>query len=236
MSELIAYLDDSGSGGDSPYCVVAGYMATGNTWTKFSNAWQDALDKEPSIQYFKSTEAESLRGEFWGWEITDRNARVEKLVGVATRYGLTEVCVAVPIAAYNSTIKSTLSEKVRNPYFMCVAGIMASFSAYLPSDDRVSLVFDRQGSFEKFTVGVYGELKSLPRFRDKILSVSHADDKCILPLQAADMIAWQTRRYLCVTDERPRPTLASLLNLPGLRTTMDSAVLRDLARMLSLIP
>lgn len=59
-----AFVDDSGSGGDSPYYVLAGYSADEATWRAFWGDWQGVLDLSPKLDYFKMSEAESLKGQF----------------------------------------------------------------------------------------------------------------------------------------------------------------------------
>ena len=60
----LAFIDDSGSGGDSPYYILAGYSAPKATWAAFWPDWQAALDVPPKLEYFKMSEAESLKGQF----------------------------------------------------------------------------------------------------------------------------------------------------------------------------
>ncbi len=234
VAMLEAFLDDSGSGGDSPYCVVAGYMGTGREWAKFTTRWQEALDLEPQIDYFKMSEAESRRGQFWGWSPEDRDVRVGKFVEVVSRSRLSELSCAVSVPAYNKILRWNLPEAVRSPYFMCISGVMAALKSQLPMGDRVALTFDEQGSFEKFTVGTYGELKRLPGFASILAGVAHRDDKITLPLQAADLVAWQQRRFLS-TDERPRAHYAELRLVGGIRVTLTELMLRGLSQNLGLI-
>jgi hypothetical protein len=53
-----------GSGGDSPYYILAGYCAPEATWAAFWPDWQAALDVAPKLEYFEMSEAESLKGSF----------------------------------------------------------------------------------------------------------------------------------------------------------------------------
>ena len=48
-----AFVDDSGSGGDSPYFVSAGYTAPESIWNGFVPEWQRILDLSPKLEYFK---------------------------------------------------------------------------------------------------------------------------------------------------------------------------------------
>jgi Protein of unknown function (DUF3800) len=58
---LKAFIDDSGSGGDSPWFVLAGYVGTVEAWDAFEQSWRTVLDVSPKLEYFKASEAESLR-------------------------------------------------------------------------------------------------------------------------------------------------------------------------------
>jgi hypothetical protein len=49
---LRAFIDDSGSGGDSPWYVLAGYVATTEEWNAFNESWTAALHELPRIDYF----------------------------------------------------------------------------------------------------------------------------------------------------------------------------------------
>ena len=60
---LKAFIDDSGSGGDSEWYVLAGYLGTIQGWDSFDAQWMDILNRHPRIAYFKSSEAESLRSD-----------------------------------------------------------------------------------------------------------------------------------------------------------------------------
>src|SRR3990172_9989052 len=51
---LQAYIDPSGKG-DPHHLVMAGYIATAETWIDFSNAWKAKLD-EAGFEYFKMSE------------------------------------------------------------------------------------------------------------------------------------------------------------------------------------
>jgi hypothetical protein len=73
---VLAFVDDSGSGGDSLFSVLAGYSATEPTWAAFWRDWQDALDLDPKIAYFKMSEAESRKGQFEGFCSEGRTRRV----------------------------------------------------------------------------------------------------------------------------------------------------------------
>ena len=62
---LAAHIDDSGSQGEGPVFVLAGYVAYTDQWKKFSDQWQMALDTRPRLKVAKINHAVRLE-EGWG--------------------------------------------------------------------------------------------------------------------------------------------------------------------------
>jgi hypothetical protein len=61
---LQAYVDASGTG-DPRFLVIAGYIATDETWTEFSKEWKSRLDCA-GMPYFKMNQM-SRKPEIAGW-------------------------------------------------------------------------------------------------------------------------------------------------------------------------
>jgi hypothetical protein len=78
----LAFIDDSGSGGDSSYSVLAGYVASESEWNIFDVDWQKVLDAPPKLEYFKMKEAESRKGQFADFTEDERDARLDQFVDV----------------------------------------------------------------------------------------------------------------------------------------------------------
>src|SRR6516164_5038315 len=84
---LKAFVDDSGSGGDSLWYVLAGYVGTVEAWDSFEVPWRAVLDSPPKLEYFKASEAESLRpdGQWAGVSKNERNARLNSFIRVISK-------------------------------------------------------------------------------------------------------------------------------------------------------
>jgi hypothetical protein len=50
---LKAFIDDSGSGGDSPWYVLARYLGTVEGCDSFDAQWNEVLHRNPRVEYFK---------------------------------------------------------------------------------------------------------------------------------------------------------------------------------------
>jgi hypothetical protein len=92
----LAFVDDSGSGGDAPYYVLAGYSASEYVWQDFYRHWQAVLDGSPKQVHFKMREAESLKGQFTGFSPEQRNRRLNEFIDVVLQHDLQEPSVAIP--------------------------------------------------------------------------------------------------------------------------------------------
>jgi hypothetical protein len=92
---MLAHVDASGTMGDSPVFVMAGYIATVPAWESFTAEWQAALDGPRPIKYFKMAEAWMRREQFDGWSIAERDAKLRLLAPVVKRHALAAVIFVV---------------------------------------------------------------------------------------------------------------------------------------------
>ena len=201
-----AYVDDSGNG-QPPVFLLAGFVAHGEQWEQFSGQWQEVLDGPPKLEYFKMREAARLEGQFKNWTEGDRDSRLWEFLTVIRRN--VKLCVKwiVPDDAYDSVIKGRVARGMDNPYFLSFYGIMIGLPQYQEQhslDEPVDFIFDEQ--MEKSTLvqnGYDSFVKFAPDSVKRLLGGRpiHRDDKQLLPLQAADLVAWITRRYY---DEKAR--------------------------------
>lgn len=203
---LRAYVDDSGVGDAPPSAsIMAGWVATDENWAAFSAEWQEALDMRPSIAYFKMNEAASCRGQFAHWSGHRRDERVALFFSIIERHAMMGVTCAIHNAMYKAIFQDLNKElrRLNHPYAILFLGIVSRIANWFQKagrSDPIEFVFDRQpdqmdkiiAGWELFSrVAVREELRPLlasqPIFRN---------DKIDLPLQAADLHAWWTRKAL----------------------------------------
>jgi hypothetical protein len=214
MSSLIkSFVDDSGSGGDSRYFVLAGYSAAIEEWETFADAWQKQLDLQPSIEYFKMREAESLRDQFEGWSPEERNAKVESMAAVISKHDLWEASVAIPAQDYHDILEPFLPGTFSDPYLICFDCIIAAF-AFRHRDSKIDFVFDNDQKNEREARRLYPQIARIIKIPGEIGKIDFEDDKEFVPLQAADLIAWQVRRSLCSSGEAMRPIIKKMHSDP----------------------
>jgi len=227
---LKAFVDDSGSGGDSPWFVLAGYIGTIEGWDSFDDQWRSVLDGPPKLGYFKSSEAESLRsdGQWAGISKEQRNQRIDALIQVIGKCALRSMYVRVRQQDYNEIIKPYLPEYWDNAYYFLFIGIMSaatSVEKYMGSSRPVEFFFDTANRLEEPSKVLYGQMWDRPQFGKRVVNVHYEDEKEFLPLQAADLLAWQIRRRFCV-EEEPRPQFERAIECPP-GIPFDHTVTRD---------
>lgn len=196
---LVAYFDDSGSQKQGPVMVVAGWVARVTPWIEFSDQWQALLDEKPGLGYFKLREASRCEEQFGRFRPKQRDDRVLKFLSLVRKY----VAFGV-VSSFNwSELKTAQKETtamIFDPYQVLFHGIMATVVYEVLKIDpnaRILFVFDIQGAAGRRAEMILERVLPIlpPRLRNAVMGVSELDDKEILPLQAADALAWMMRRH-----------------------------------------
>jgi len=233
---LKAFIDDSGSGGDSPWYVLAGYVGTMEAWDAFEGSWREVLDGSPKLEYFKASEAESLRsdGQWAGVSKDARNRRIDRFINVIGKFANRAFHVRVMQTDYNEVIKPYIPEKWDNAYFFLFIGFMAaatSVEKYAGIGQPIEFVFDLscEKRIQKPSLRLYGQCADLPQFGGRVHNIYYEDEKKSLPIQAADLLAWQIRRRFSVEGDI-RAQFEMALNAPAERAFEHIVTRKDLER------
>lgn len=220
---LKAFFDDSGSDGTGPICLIAGYIASVDSWCKFSDEWEVALESAPRIKYLKMAEAEGHRGEFAGWKQSDIDSKLIKLAKIIRRHVIGAVGSMVGCRVYEQVAKGRLPETIDHPYWPCFIGVkLTTLMLYREHclGGKIDVVFDQQGiGYERRGNLIHEGWKEAIEqdYLDVLGGLEFHDDREVLPLQTADMIAWHLRRHgasvLSGTNEE-RPAADILGDVP----------------------
>jgi hypothetical protein len=218
---LKAFVDDSGSGGDSPWYVLAGYVGAGEAWDAFESPWRAVLDEPARLEYFKASEAESLRsdGQWSGVSKDERNARLGSFIGVIGEFATRAFHVRLKQIDYNEVIRPYIPEKWDNAYFFLFIGFLAaatSVEKYAGDGQPIEFVFDYADKkrIQKPSLQLFDQCMNYPQFDGRVHNIRYEDEKKFLPLQAADLLAWQIRRRFSVKGDI-RPQFEMALNAPA---------------------
>jgi len=218
---LAAYLDESG-GTDTTVLVIAGCLSTTQRWTRYERDWRKALN-EFGIQFFHMREAAHLQGQFKGWSTRRRDALLKRLVYLIKESAPTLVSVAVDVAGYRELLPIIKGARPYSdsPFFIAFQSTLSNLvdaARQGKQEEKVALVFDHNADYARPALSLYSKFKEWGYpFADGLGPISFADDKDVTPLQAADLIAWESLKYARETrDSRQRPMRASLASLTEL--------------------
>jgi hypothetical protein len=240
---LTAYFDDSGSERGERMLILAGYVHSAQTWLAFNDDWQTVLETAPAIKYLHMVEAENLRDEFKGWVREEMEEKVSALADVIVKHEPWSIECQVSHQDFSDIVQPVVPYELRTPYFACFYGVIcnlvkwhASMGLTLPID----FVFDEQGAIGAQAVLWYETIKSMqPAGLASLFGSTPVfrDDKKILPLQAADLLAWHLRRTREVRyRDESRPVVNKLLPLLHSKVAITKGILRTLAEQMSKVP
>jgi hypothetical protein len=246
---LQTYVDDSASEQDDKILLLAGYVQEAKTWSAFSDDWRKVLESIPSIKYFHMVEAENLRDEFRGWTPTNRDLKIDALADIIVKYQPWSIECSVSRANYQRIIEPVAPYNLRYPYFPCFYGIVLHLAQWHaarkqndPSLDMppVDFIFDEQGAIGVESVLWYQFIKSIqtPIIQSYLGGTPvFKDDKKILPLQAADLLAWHLRRRKEKRNQNEvRPIMEKLIPLRHAEVNIGRELLNQMAQEMSQVP
>ncbi len=215
---LAVYLDDSGTSPTDPVAVVAGYLATEKMWNEFEKRWTVLLSKY-NIKILHRADLESYKGEFKNWDEQRRVEFLKKAHAIIRRCTYTAVGSSLVKSDYDLIIKNHEILRRFGIFSWCAQGALSGVRMWCDSRNVNSPI---QYVFEAGTEGS-------SQFAN-LLESYYRDDNCradnriggwsflpkqVIPLQAADVVAYEFFRYVKneVVDNKRRRIRLSLIDL-----------------------
>ena len=201
-----AYMDESGIKGTHPIFVFAGFLGRAERWVQFSSEWSAWLALSPAISYLKMNEAVKLVRQFRGWGERERNEKLRGCITILKKYPQLAIHVSVNIKDFQQSMADAMPDKLRDPYFLAFFGILAGVCYELLDmgvPEAIEVIFDEHSIFRPRVNAWYSWMRdNIGEFHDYALqrvlppSPIFKDDKELVPLQAADVLAWLFRNAL----------------------------------------
>lgn len=204
MAFFNSYWDVSGKIYDSPFLVMAGYVAPTPQWERFVEEWDEILKRE-NIKVWHMTDFEAKQGKYKGWD-QERSKRVyQTLIESIKKYISVGIASAVEVKAfYEHVIGEDLQRHFgEHPYKFCLLNCMAQVKRWAEENEiseRVVYVLESgdEGHKEVFNT-LYEFLNdeaSCQYWRLGPLTTVEKKDPAAIPCQAADILAWECRKEL----------------------------------------
>jgi hypothetical protein len=199
-----ACIDDSGSEGKikNDYFILGGFYAPNFVWKRFAYEWATLLTDPPSIEYFKIKEAVRLQDQFMGFTPGERDQKVRSLLSLITRHRLLGIVAVMPYQQFEQSRIPKIPERdSKSPYVSLlldvVLGISAKHMKITDNQAKVQFLCDDQSKLGETADDWYRQFHAV--LPEKIANrmaprVVFETDQEFNPIQAADTIAWLTRR------------------------------------------
>jgi hypothetical protein len=144
----------------------------------------------------------SIPNSISGFSPEQRNGRLNQFIDVILAHDLQEASVAIPDALYREILYPVLHKEHASPYYFAFIAMVSAFAGinrYSGSRANMDFIFDEQKGMQKKAARLYHQLTGAMPNR-QFGRVGYASDHTMLPLQAADLIAWQMRRFKCNSE------------------------------------
>jgi hypothetical protein len=201
---LTAYFDDSGTNPNSDVVLWSGLFGNRYQWAYFNELWAAKL-KEPSpgkepLKRFHMAQCNASDGEFLRWSRTATDFLVHELVDIIIKCGLHSDSAAISRKDWDDLVKGDLRTALGDAegYSLRLAFVRASKWAQSMGASDLSFVFDRRPEREGEGEKIFRLFENFAKIEPtavKPVSFEFSDSYQILPLQAADLIAWHQYQY-----------------------------------------
>lgn len=254
MAVYAGYGDDSGSHAQSPIMVLAVVVAEYETWKTFSDEWWQALTQNKPLRrvnneiYFKSSDAEALTGCFESFTREEADAKVEVLTNIVLKHITYAMLSSVKWEYFTDIFqkgvpkpKGRLHNYFKHPYYLLFHDVTSSVCNMQLHEGlgEIDFVFDKQGKMLSRCIRQYDDIKGefSPAIRQVAGQVIEGDDKVVLPIQAADLVAWQSRSRSWPFTGRDTPSVKKLAASGKVYfTVINRGFLRYFAQFLNWTP
>jgi hypothetical protein len=199
---LSAYFDESGTHAGSRVLCVAGYLSTPERWVAFERDWKSAL-KDCGIPFFHMVDFANHAPPYYsGWSHSQRRVNYSRLVDIIKKRTLGSVGVCVPIDLYDKYVAPEVKGMPNGkPYCLAAATCFLDVATLVKQRAPAALVAYVLES------GALGAGEILRQFQENIndpitkdylrlLSLSFGDKRELVPLQAADILAYELYKHL----------------------------------------
>lgn len=199
----VAYMDESGTHDGSEFASLAGYVNHSDSWAEFEEAWKAVLTRY-CVEEFHMTDFENRHGEFdWRnyWFLPDEKLRhpfIRELIAALDPPKRFRVGCTISIRDYHDIVPEQLKPSYHPYYFLfakCIEQLWRVSLLMLPPREQLGFVFDRRLGFEGRADSIYLALKKHFQYSEKMAAIQFESSKTIIPLQAADLIAYEYRKY-----------------------------------------
>lgn len=202
MAMLVAYFDESGISDKDVVALMGGAVSYVDHWSLLEAPWNNVL--RPYNQYgvhtFHAVDCEHGESEF-------KNPQLSRGIRDSIRNGVAQELAKIPVQGIVSAVYredwASAPDEVRalsmgDPFYFvlnfCLQQV-SSWSKEYAGGDRVNLVFAKQQKYNANTQSLHANYLAAANRWPGIGAIFFEEPKFLVPLQAADLIAYESYRF-----------------------------------------
>jgi hypothetical protein len=216
LSMLCAYFDDSGTRSGANVTLLAGLFGNPHQWDHFSGLWQQALNAplggaKPALRRFHMFDCYGGRQEFTGWVRSEAEDFALELGNIIFKCGLWGGATVVTARGADQHAGDEPRESgdaggavIRNNFHLALDWARRN-AAY---DREIAFVFEDRPERKEEYEAAYAAFSDQVRAANILplpASLAFANAVKELPLQAADLFAWEVHQDELSFLHRERP-------------------------------
>ena len=197
--------------------AIGGYVAPVEQWTKFKQEWKRALTRY-KIDDFHMTDFENYQKQFKDWSQELHLECIKGLVKIIRGNCLIGVGASLIVNDYAALRSGLDGEHLPDddPYYLCLQHCLFLLTKKIPlAVGEIEFVFDDSPKYKGEASNLYQLLRKHGSAvkRDSLGSLSFLQAKNFLPLQAADVLAYEVCKDALHRTTGSRPVRKSAVML-----------------------
>lgn len=200
MVMLQAYFDDSGTHDRSETVSVGGFISTPERWLKFEEEWRSALE-DWGIPMFRMSKFANRARPFTYWTEEQRQQRLSRLLEVIDRNVLASIGAAIPVAEFSSKLSPEAQLYCGGPYGLAMTFIFMDLAPAVRrlhgEEAWIAYIVESGSDGAGEILKVFRENERDPQQKElyRLLSLRFENKRQYLPLQAADILAYELYKH-----------------------------------------
>jgi hypothetical protein len=202
---LAAYFDDSGTHTKAPIVVVAGVCGTEWQLRSLERLWQQHIDqplcgRKARVSRFHAYDCYNSVGDFVGWTRTETDYFWHQLETVIIESRVMPYGIACVRQDWDELITGSVRAIYGNAEQMCIKNCFVRALLWAERntfDPKITFVFDNRPSEIQREAQVVSHAfeNGRPGEVPQVVGTAFLSSYKILPLQVADLIAWEVRQF-----------------------------------------
>jgi hypothetical protein len=208
---LKVYMDETGIHAGVPIAAVSAYVAKPATWRAWTKKWNVA--KAP-IKVFHSTDCANCRGEFASWTREQRDAFVAKLLPTLPAHKLFGMVIAIQMDDFKKALdgRKELLDLIGQPYTCCFQWsvmTLLELATRHGKGERMKFIHE-VNDFKGEAARTFDYVNQNHNPKGITLSFASGTKSENVPLQAADILAYEGGKFLQDPEDKPRRAWTAL--------------------------